>query len=139
MFFKVLSLLLISLSFVLMEENGTREKPKEPKSLQRRYSEGTLASDYSQALDNMMKKNFVEWLLNRREKMIDNSIDPSKREAESITLSTRNQGTDAESLEGKDFIIWVVQMSSSQPFSCSFALPKDSDDWKAVLRQEFLT
>lgn len=36
--------------------------------LQRRYSEATLASDYSRTMDNMLKKNFVEWLLARREK-----------------------------------------------------------------------
>ena len=34
----------------------------------RRYSEATLASDYSRTMDNMLKKNFVEWLLARREK-----------------------------------------------------------------------
>lgn len=36
--------------------------------VQRRYSEATLASDYSRTMDNMLKKNFVEWLLARREK-----------------------------------------------------------------------
>lgn len=36
--------------------------------VQKRYSEATLASDYSRTMDNMLKKNFVEWLLARREK-----------------------------------------------------------------------
>lgn len=36
--------------------------------MHRRYSEATLASDYSRTMDNMLKKNFVEWLLARREK-----------------------------------------------------------------------
>ncbi|KFO62845.1 hypothetical protein N302_11334, partial [Corvus brachyrhynchos] len=35
---------------------------------QRRYSEATLASDYSRTMDHVLKKNFVEWLLARREK-----------------------------------------------------------------------
>ncbi|KAG8140112.1 hypothetical protein E2320_002858 [Naja naja] len=69
--FKVVSLLLISLGFVLMEENGTRENLRNSTFLQRRYSEGTLASDYSRTLDNMLKKNFVEWLLNHRENKND--------------------------------------------------------------------
>ncbi|KAL8176104.1 UNVERIFIED_CONTAM: hypothetical protein K2H54_021678 [Gekko kuhli] len=66
--FQVVSLLLVSLSFVLMEENGARANTK---ILQRRYSEGTLASDYSRTLDNMLKKNFVEWLLTRRENKME--------------------------------------------------------------------
>lgn len=48
-----------------------RENTKNPRAQQKRYSEGTLASDYSRTLDNMLKKNFVEWLLNRREHRIE--------------------------------------------------------------------
>nr|XP_028572410.1 glucagon-1-like [Podarcis muralis] len=102
--FKVLFLLLVSVSFVLMEENDSRENTKNSKFLQRRYSEGTLASDYSRTLDSMMKKNFVEWLLNRRESMTDNRIDPSRRDTELTALDTRNQGIEAGSQEAMDFI-----------------------------------
>ncbi|KAJ7313682.1 hypothetical protein JRQ81_005292 [Phrynocephalus forsythii] len=114
MCFKVLSLLLVSLSFVMMNENGTRENTKNPRFLQKRYSEGTLASDYSRTLDSMLKKNFVEWLLNRREHRIDNSLDPSKREAEPPVLGSRKQGTLAGSQEATDFLIWILQNTGNQ-------------------------
>ncbi|XP_044300443.1 gastric inhibitory polypeptide [Varanus komodoensis] len=134
MSFKILSLLLVSLSFVLMEENITRENLNEPRFLQRRYSEGTLASDYSRTLDNMLKKNFVEWLLSRREKNVNDSIDQSKREAESMALDIKNQGAVAGSPETRDFINWLLKnMGGKRP-----ALSKSLDDWKDVLRQEFL-
>ncbi|KAH0626769.1 hypothetical protein JD844_001955 [Phrynosoma platyrhinos] len=152
MSFKVLSLLLISLSFVLMEENGTRDNTKNPRFLKRRYSEGTLASDYSRTLDNMLKKNFVEWLLNRRESRIDNSLEPSKREVELPALQARNQGIEAgtQKTEARDcmscFLPNVEEQRSHwrevyQPHKslfCSLALPKGLDDWKYILRQELL-
>ncbi|XP_077773482.1 gastric inhibitory polypeptide isoform X2 [Podarcis muralis] len=132
--FKVLFLLLVSVSFVLMEENDSRENTKNSKFLQRRYSEGTLASDYSRTLDSMMKKNFVEWLLNRRESMTDNRIDPSRRDTELTALDTRNQGIEAGSQEAMDFIKCILRNMGKQ----SLALPKGSDDWKDVRRQEHL-
>ncbi|XP_061445854.1 gastric inhibitory polypeptide isoform X2 [Rhineura floridana] len=130
---KVLSLLLVSLTFVVMEENGTRENTMNSRFLQRRYSEGTLASDYSRTLDSMLKKNFVEWLLNRRENKIETDL--SKREDKSSSLGTKNQDMEAESQEAKDFIICILQNMGKQ----SLALPKGSDAWKDVLRQENLT
>uniref|UniRef100_A0ABM5GS46 Gastric inhibitory polypeptide n=2 Tax=Pogona vitticeps TaxID=103695 RepID=A0ABM5GS46_9SAUR len=135
MSFKILSLILVSLSFVLMDENGTRENTKNLRVPQRRYSEGTLASDYSRTLDNMLKKNFVEWLLNRREHRIDNSLEPSKREAGPPVLGSMNQGTVAGSQEATDLLIWILQNTENQ----STVPPKGSDDWKAILRQEFLS
>ncbi|XP_054849681.1 gastric inhibitory polypeptide [Eublepharis macularius] len=125
--FQVVSLLLVSLSFVLMEENGIRTNPK---ILQRRYSEATLASDYSRTLDNMLKKNFVDWLLTRRENKMDNSIDPSKREVESPTLNTSSRGYEAASQGTKDFFICLLQQS--------LTLPKDPVQCKNILKQEFL-
>ncbi|NP_001090586.1 gastric inhibitory polypeptide S homeolog precursor [Xenopus laevis] len=53
-----------------------------PQPLQRRYSEAILASDYSRSVDNMLKKNFVDWLLARREKKSDNTSEATKREAD---------------------------------------------------------
>ncbi|XP_042327250.1 gastric inhibitory polypeptide isoform X3 [Sceloporus undulatus] len=134
MSFKVLSLLLVSLSFVLMEENGTRDNTKNPRFLKRRYSEGTLASDYSRTLDNMLKKNFVEWLLNRRESRID--LEPSKREVKLPALQARNQGTEAgtQRTEAEEWMSCFLPNMGEQ----SLALPKSSDDWKDILRQEFL-
>ncbi|XP_066482963.1 gastric inhibitory polypeptide [Tiliqua scincoides] len=132
--FRVLALLMFSLSVVLMEENSTRANAKNPRILQKKYSEGTLASDYSRTLDNMLKKNFVEWLLNRRENTIDNRLDPSKREAERPALGTSSQSPEGRSLEAKDFLTWLLQNMRKQ----SLALPKDSADWKDILRQEVL-
>ncbi|KAJ6651193.1 hypothetical protein lerEdw1_021210 [Lerista edwardsae] len=123
-----------SQSFVMMEENGTRANAKNPRLLQKRYSEGTLASDYSRTLDNMLKKNFVEWLLTRRENAIDNSLNPSKRDAEPTALGTSSQGPEGGPLATKDFLTWLLQNMRKQ----SLALPKDSGDWKDILRQEFL-
>nr|XP_056720603.1 gastric inhibitory polypeptide [Euleptes europaea] len=125
--FQVVSLLLVSLSFVLMEENGTRANAK---ILQRRYSEGTLASDYSRTLDNMLKKNFVDWLLTRRENKMDNSVDLSKREVESPTLNTNSPSFEAGSQGTKDFFICLLQQS--------LILPNGSDQWKDIWKQEFL-
>ncbi|KAM3823810.1 gastric inhibitory polypeptide [Vipera latastei] len=106
--FKVVSLLLISLSFVLMEENGIRENL-------RRYSEGTLASDYSQTLDSMLKKNFVEWLLNHRENKNENKLELPKRET-GITMSDeRNQVNEAgRTQEAKDYVGWLLQIIGKQ-------------------------
>ncbi|KAG8446836.1 hypothetical protein GDO86_014336 [Hymenochirus boettgeri] len=53
-----------------------------PQPLQRRYSEAILASDYSRSVDNMLKKNFVDWLLGRRDKKSENLSEATKREAD---------------------------------------------------------
>ncbi|XP_026525395.1 gastric inhibitory polypeptide [Notechis scutatus] len=133
--FKVVSLLLISLGFVLMEENGTRENLRDSTFLQRRYSEGTLASDYSQTLDNMLKKNFVEWLLNHRENKNENKLEPSKREADITMSDEKNHGDEAEKTqEAKDYVGWLLQIIGKQRLS----FPMDSDEWKNIQRQEFL-
>ncbi|XP_032091829.1 gastric inhibitory polypeptide [Thamnophis elegans] len=133
--FKIVSLLLISLSFVLMEENGTRENLRNSTFLQRRYSEGTLASDYSRTLDNMLKKNFVEWLLNHRENKNENKLEPSKRQADITMPDERNQGNEAgETQEAKDYVGWLLQIIGKQ--RPSFLM--DSDEWKNIQRQEFL-
>ncbi|XP_008111709.1 glucagon-1 [Anolis carolinensis] len=135
MAFKVLSLLLVSLSFVLMEENGTRDNTKNSRFLNRRYSEGTLASDYSRTLDNMLKKNFVEWLLNRRENRIDNSLEPSKREVKLPALQERNEGIEVGAKEAKECISWLLSNVGRQ----RLPLPNGLEDWKNILKQEFMS
>nr|XP_060639117.1 gastric inhibitory polypeptide-like [Anolis sagrei ordinatus] len=134
MAFQVLSFLLVSLSFVLMEENGTKDNTKDSRFLNRRYSEGTLASDYSRTLDNMLKKNFVEWLLNRRENRIDNSLEPSKREVKLPALQERNEGTEVGTKEAKECIRWLLSNVGKQRLPLSNGL----DDWKNILKQEFI-
>ncbi|XP_048372400.1 uncharacterized protein LOC125444004 [Sphaerodactylus townsendi] len=125
--FQVVALLLVSLSFVLMEENGTRANTK---ILQRRYSEGTIVSDYSKTLDSMLKKKFVDLLLKIRENRMENSIDPSKREVESPIFNTNSQGFEAGSQGTKDFFICLLQQS--------LILPNGSNQWKDLLKKEFL-
>eukprot|EP00079_Xenopus_tropicalis_P030735 XP_012826941.1 PREDICTED: gastric inhibitory polypeptide isoform X1 [Xenopus tropicalis] len=66
------------------DENKMRAavNDERPQPLQRRYSEAILASDYSRSVDNMLKKNFVDWLLARREKKSENTSEATKREAD---------------------------------------------------------
>ncbi|NXT73807.1 GIP protein, partial [Zapornia atra] len=133
---KVLSLLLASLGFVLMEENvsGVSIRTPSARPVQRRYSEATLASDYSRAMDNMLKKNFVEWLLARREKKSDNIIEPYKREAESQLPVADGQRSDLDIQEVKDFFTWLLKAKKNH----SFAFPEGSEGLKDVLNPEFL-
>ncbi|KFU96779.1 Gastric inhibitory polypeptide, partial [Pterocles gutturalis] len=137
MSFKVLSLLLASLGFVLMEENVSGVSPRAPSArpVQRRYSEATLASDYSRTMDTMLKKNFVEWLLARREKKSDNIIEPYRREAEPQIPAVNGQSLDLGTQEAKDFFSWLLKTKKSQ----SSASPEGSEGLKDVLNQEFLT
>ncbi|XP_026720408.1 gastric inhibitory polypeptide [Athene cunicularia] len=116
MSFKVLSLLLASLGFVLMEENisGVSTRTPSARPVQRRYSEATLASDYSRTMDSMLKKNFVEWLLARREKKSDNIIEPYKREAEPQVSAGNGQRLDLGTEEAKDFFAWLLKAKKNQ-------------------------
>ncbi|XP_053309604.1 pro-glucagon-like [Spea bombifrons] len=82
-----------------------------PQSMQRRYSEAILASDYSRSVDNMLKKNFVDWLLGRREKKSENVSDSTKREADFQfpELGIKEADTQSE-LEGKKyFLTWLAR------------------------------
>ncbi|XP_031456371.1 gastric inhibitory polypeptide [Phasianus colchicus] len=134
---RVLSLLFASLSFVLMEENVSGLSIRTPGSrpMHRRYSEATLASDYSRTMDNMLKKNFVEWLLARREKKSDNVIEPYKREADPQLSAVSDQSLDLRSHEAKDFLAWLLKAKENQ----SSASLEGSEDLKDVVNQEFLT
>ncbi|KFQ17406.1 Gastric inhibitory polypeptide, partial [Merops nubicus] len=131
MSFKVLSLLLASLGFVLMEENIPSLRAPSGKPVQRRYSEATLASDYSRTMDNMLKKNFVEWLLARREKKSDVIVEPNKREAEPRGAATSDQKLDLGTQEAKDFFTWLLKAKKNQSFTSPEGL-------KDVLNQELL-
>ncbi|XP_057277426.1 gastric inhibitory polypeptide [Pezoporus wallicus] len=135
MSFKVLSLLLASLGFVLMEEtvSGVSVGAPSTRPLQRRYSEATLASDYSRTMDNMLKKNFVEWLLARREKKSDNMIEEFKRAAEPQGSAASGQRLDLGTQEAKDFFSWLLK-GNKTPSSL-----EGSEGLKDALHQEFLT
>ncbi|XP_032567255.1 gastric inhibitory polypeptide isoform X1 [Chiroxiphia lanceolata] len=135
--FKVLSLLVASLGFVLMEENVSGASLRVPaaRPLQRRYSEATLASDYSRTMDNMLKKNFVEWLLARREKKSDNIVEQYKREAEPQVPAASGQRMDLGTHEAKDFLAWILKAKGNQ----SFTSLEDSEGLRDVLNRELLT
>ncbi|XP_027552893.1 gastric inhibitory polypeptide isoform X2 [Neopelma chrysocephalum] len=133
--FKVLSLLVASLGFVLMEENVSGLRAPGARPVQRRYSEATLASDYSRTMDNMLKKNFVEWLLARREKKSDSIVEQYKREAEPQVPAAGGQRTDLGTQEAKDFLSWILKTKGNQ----SFTSLEDSEGLKDVLNREFLT
>ncbi|NXI48837.1 GIP protein, partial [Chloroceryle aenea] len=135
--FKVLSLLLASLGFVLMEENvsGMSVRTPSARPVQRRYSEATLASDYSRTMDNMLKKNFVEWLLARREKKSDNITEPFKREAQPRVAAASGRSLELDTQEAEDFLEWLLKARKNQ----SFASLEGSEGLKDVLNQKFLT
>ncbi|NWI89382.1 GIP protein, partial [Pitta sordida] len=122
--FKVLSLLVASLGFVLMEENVSGARP-----VQRRYSEATLASDYSRTMDNMLKKNFVEWLLARREKKSDSIVEQHRREAE-----PQGAAADLGTQESKGSFPWPLKVKGNQSFSSLGG----SEGLEDVLSHEFL-
>ncbi|NWS16713.1 GIP protein, partial [Pachyramphus minor] len=135
--FKVLSLLVASLGFVLMEENVSGASPRIPSArpVHRRYSEATLASDYSRTMDNMLKKNFVEWLLARREKKSDDIVEQYKREAEPQVPAAGGQRMDLGAQEAEDFLTWILKAKGNQ----SFTSLEDSEGLKGVLNNELLT
>ncbi|KAI4873510.1 hypothetical protein NFI96_032581, partial [Prochilodus magdalenae] len=64
--------------------------------LERRYAESTIASDISKIMDSMVQKNFVNFLLNQREKK---SVPPMMPEDPEVSAFN--------DLLKKDFAIWV--------------------------------
>ncbi|KAA0725229.1 hypothetical protein E1301_Tti005941 [Triplophysa tibetana] len=61
--------------------------------LSRRYAESTIASDISKIMDSMVQKNFVNFLLNQREK-----------KSEPTSLGDHRIFND---LLKKEFMVWV--------------------------------
>ncbi|NWW68254.1 GLUC protein, partial [Ifrita kowaldi] len=82
--------------------------------VQRRYSEATLASDYSRTMDHVLKKNFVEWLLARREKKSDNIAEPIKREAEPQKPEANGEKSDLGAQGAKEFLAWLWKNRENQ-------------------------
>ncbi|XP_068118174.1 gastric inhibitory polypeptide [Hyperolius riggenbachi] len=99
--------------------------------VQRRYSEATLASDYSRSVDNMLKKDFVNWLLGRRMKKSDNILDAAKRQAD-FQLQDFNMVRDTmEETDGnKDFTTRLLDHNQISSFY---------DDTKLALCQEIVS
>uniref|UniRef100_A0A4W5PQE8 Gastric inhibitory polypeptide n=1 Tax=Hucho hucho TaxID=62062 RepID=A0A4W5PQE8_9TELE len=61
---------LCSCLLVSLTENG--------QGLGRRYAESTIASDMSKIMDSMVQKNFVNFLLNQREKKSMSNVTPEE-------------------------------------------------------------
>ncbi|NXA69796.1 GIP protein, partial [Mohoua ochrocephala] len=102
--------------------------------VQRRYSEATLASDYSRTMDHVLKKNFVEWLLARREKKSDNVVEPFKREAEPQKSEAEGEKLDLGAQGAKDFLAWLWKNKENQ----SFPALGGSEGLGEVLEREFV-
>ncbi|XP_053573359.1 glucagon-1-like [Bombina bombina] len=100
-------------------------------TLQRRYSEAILASDYSRSMDNLLKKNFVDWLLNRREKKSENMSDANKREADFQLpdLSMKETSTQDEPEGNRSVVAWLLRNKHKE---------SSYSDARAVLGQELL-
>ncbi|NXM50192.1 GIP protein, partial [Gymnorhina tibicen] len=134
---RALPLLLASLGAVWMEQNIPGSSPAVPGSrpVQRRYSEATLASDYSRAMDHVLKKNFVEWLLARREKKSDNAVEPFKREAEPQNPEVGWEKLELGAQGAKDFLAWLWKNQENR----SFPAPEGSEGLREFLEQELVT
>uniref|UniRef100_A0A8C3US17 Gastric inhibitory polypeptide n=1 Tax=Catharus ustulatus TaxID=91951 RepID=A0A8C3US17_CATUS len=125
---RALPLLLAWLGVVSMEESGPGVPVAVPRPLHRRYSEATLASDYSRTMDHVLRKNFVEWLLARREKKSQDISEPFKREAQPQNSAPEGEIRDlgtrgAPELQEKE----------------SSAALEGSEGLREFLEQEFLT
>ncbi|NXH41497.1 GIP protein, partial [Dicaeum eximium] len=100
--------------------------------VRRRYSEATLASDYSRTMDHVLSKNFVEWLLARREKKSQDLVEPFRREAE--PQKGDGEKWDLGAQGAKDFLGWLWKNGENQ----SFAALEGSEGLREFLEQEFL-
>ncbi|XP_066061328.1 gastric inhibitory polypeptide [Chamaea fasciata] len=128
---RTLLLLLAWLGVVCAEESPG---PAVPVPLRRRYSEATLASDYSRTMDSVLKKNFVEWLLARREKKSQDIEGPFKREAEPQKPSEGQKIWDLGTPGAKNFLDWVWKNREN----ASFPALEGSEGLREFLEQEFL-
>ncbi|XP_043109326.1 gastric inhibitory polypeptide [Puntigrus tetrazona] len=52
--------------------------PNEIQKFNRRYAESTIASDISKIVDSMVQKNFVNFLLNQREKKSEPTMEDTR-------------------------------------------------------------
>ncbi|XP_069041860.1 gastric inhibitory polypeptide [Lepisosteus oculatus] len=81
-------LLLCVVGMVLaQQESRLEQEPGEQRRVfGKRYAESTLASDISKIVDSMVQKNFVNFLLTRREKKSDRRGERSAGGSEALQL-----------------------------------------------------
>ncbi|XP_068068830.1 gastric inhibitory polypeptide [Anomalospiza imberbis] len=132
---RALPLLLAGLSVVCAEESGPGAglAVAGARPLRRRYSEATLASDYSRTMDHVLGRNFVEWLLARRERKSPDTTEPL--ESEAGTPKGDGGKSDFGAPGGNDFLGWLGKNRETR----SFPALEGSEGLREFLEQEFLT
>ncbi|XP_078146737.1 gastric inhibitory polypeptide [Centroberyx gerrardi] len=76
------------------EDTGMSSLTVNEQRLGRRYAESTIASDISKIMDSMVQKNFVNFLLNQREKKSEpNTVeeDPEERQYNDLLRLTLHE------------------------------------------------
>ncbi|XP_074413915.1 gastric inhibitory polypeptide [Zonotrichia albicollis] len=128
-------LLLAGLGAACAEESAGAGPSVPAVRLSRRYSEATLASDYSRTMDHVLRKNFVEWLLARREKKSHDGAELLRREAETPKGAGDGENSDFGTPGAKTFLGWLWKNRDRQ----SFPALEGSEDLREFWEQEFLT
>ncbi|TRZ09053.1 hypothetical protein HGM15179_018053 [Zosterops borbonicus] len=85
-------------------------------------------------MDSVLKKNFVEWLLARREKKSQDLEGPFKRDTEPQKSPEGQKIWDLGTLGTKNFLDWVWKNRENS----SFPALEGSEGLKEFLEQEFL-
>ncbi|XP_064809014.1 gastric inhibitory polypeptide-like [Oncorhynchus masou masou] len=60
------------------DQSGENSLTENGQDLGRRYAESTIASDMSKIMDSMVQKNFVNFLLNQKEKKSMSNVTPEE-------------------------------------------------------------
>ncbi|XP_021431734.2 gastric inhibitory polypeptide [Oncorhynchus mykiss] len=60
------------------DQSGENSLTENGQGLGRRYAESTIASDMSKIMDSMVQKNFVNFLLNQKEKKSMSNVIPEE-------------------------------------------------------------
>ncbi|XP_039596506.1 gastric inhibitory polypeptide [Polypterus senegalus] len=98
-----LSLLLfviLGLALVNSQEDDSRVVPVQMEGVrpvERRYAESAIASDISKIVDSMAQKNFVNFLLNRKEKKSKRTLTPDQIDSHPLLTDLIRQ----------DFMEWI--------------------------------
>ncbi|XP_051530694.1 gastric inhibitory polypeptide-like [Myxocyprinus asiaticus] len=105
--------------------------------LSRRYAESTIASDISKIMDSMVQKNFVNFLLDQKEKKSDSTNDIQKlnrRYAESTIASDISKIMD--SMVQKNFVNFLLNQREKK--SVPTAGDPDISNFNDLLKKEFV-
>ncbi|XP_053820875.1 gastric inhibitory polypeptide-like [Vidua chalybeata] len=134
---RALPLLLAGLGVVCAEERGPGAAlaVPGPRPLRRRYSEAALASDYSRSVERVLGRNFVQWLLARRERDRPEAEEPLERETRTPKGAGDGGKSDFGAPGAKDFLGWLWKNRENP----SFPALEGSEGLREFLEQEFLT